>query len=77
MGLFGKLFDKKICDICGGEVYQRADDNRDTVENRISVYNSQTAPLVEYYKKAGNLAVIDGDQPMDSVFSDITKVLGE
>ena len=66
-----------VCDICGGEVYQRADDNRDTVENRISVYNSQTAPLVEYYKKAGNLAVIDGDQPMDSVFSDITKVLGE
>ena len=66
-----------ICDVCGGEVYQRADDNRETVENRISVYNSQTAPLVEYYTKAGNLAVINGDQPMDSVFSDITKVLGE
>ena len=66
-----------ICDVCGGEVYQRADDNRETVENRISVYNAQTAPLVEYYTKAGNLAVINGDQPMDSVFSDITKVLGE
>ena len=66
-----------ICDVCGGEVYQRADDNRDTVENRISVYNSQTAPLVEYYTKAGNLATINGDQPMDSVFSDIVKVLGE
>ena len=66
-----------ICDVCGGEVYQRADDNRETVENRISVYNSQTAPLVEYYTKAGNLAVIYGDHPMDSVFSDITKVLGE
>ena len=66
-----------ICDVCGGEVYQRADDNRETEENRISVYNSQTAPLVEYYTKAGNLAVINGDQPMDSVFSDITKVLGE
>ena len=39
--------------------------------------SSQTAPLVEYYTKAGNLAVINGDQPMDSVFSDITKVLGE
>ena len=66
-----------ICDVCGGEVYQRADDNRDTVENRISVYNSQTAPLVEDYTKAGNLATINGDQPMDSVFSDIVKVLGE
>lgn len=66
-----------VCDACGGEVYQRADDNRETVENRINVYNSQTAPLVEYYEKAGSLATINGDQPMDSVFSDITKVLGE
>ena len=66
-----------ICDACGGEVYQRADDNRETVENRINVYFSQTAPLIEYYEKAGSLATINGDQAMDSVFSDITKVLGE
>ena len=67
----------KACDACGGEVYQRADDNRETVENRINVYGSQTAPLVEYYEKAGSLVTINGDQAMDSVFSDITKVLGE
>ena len=66
-----------ICDVCGGEVYQRADDNRETVENRISVYGSQTAPLVEYYEKAGLLATINGDQALDSVFSDIVKILGE
>ena len=66
-----------VCDACGGEVYQRADDNRETVENRINVYGSQTAPLVEYYEKAGSLVTINGDQAMDSVFSDITKVLGE
>ena len=66
-----------ICDACGGEVYQRADDNRETVENRINVYFSQTAPLIDYYEKSGVLAAIDGDQAMDSVFSDITKVLGE
>ena len=65
-----------VCDACGGEVYQRADDNRETVENRINVYGSQTAPLVEY-EKAGSLVTINGDQAMDSVFSDITKVLGE
>jgi len=66
-----------VCDACGGEVYQRADDNRETVENRINVYFSQTAPLIEYYEKAGNIATINGDQAMDSVFADITKVLGE
>ena len=66
-----------ICDTCGGEVYQRADDNRETVENRINVYFAQTAPLIEYYEKAGVLATVNGDQAMDNVFSDITKVLGE
>jgi adenylate kinase len=66
-----------ICDACGGEVYQRADDNRETVENRINVYFSQTAPLIEYYEKSGVLAAVNGDQPMENVFSDITKVLGE
>lgn len=66
-----------VCDACGGEVYQRADDNRETVENRINVYFSQTAPLIEYYEKSGVLATVNGDQAMDNVFSDITKVLGE
>ncbi len=66
-----------VCDACGGEVYQRADDNRETVENRINVYFSQTAPLIEYYEKSGALATVNGDQAMDNVFSDITKVLGE
>ena len=44
-----------ICDICGGELYQRADDNRETVENRIEVYKSQTAPLINYYGEQGNI----------------------
>ena len=66
-----------VCDRCGGELYQRADDNRETVENRINVYFAQTAPLIEYYEKAGVLATVNGDQAMDNVFSDITKVLGE
>ncbi len=66
-----------VCDACGGEVYQRADDNRETVENRISVYEKETAPLVDYYTKSGNIATINGDQAMESVFSDIKSALGE
>ena len=66
-----------ICDYCGGELIQRADDNIETVTNRIDVYESQTMPLIEYYEKAGNIAHIDGATGLDNVFGDIVKAIGE
>ena len=66
-----------VCDICGGELVQRADDNIETVTNRIDVYEAQTKPLVDYYEKAGNIAHIDGRSGLDNVFADIVKALGE
>ena len=66
-----------ICDACGGELVQRADDNIETVTNRIDVYEAQTKPLVDYYEKAGNIAHIDGATGFDNVFADIVKALGE
>ncbi len=66
-----------ICDICGGELFQRADDTVETVENRIEVYNQQTMPLVDYYKKADNIVTIDGALPLDTVFAEIVKAIGE
>ena len=66
-----------VCDICGGELVQRADDNIETVTNRIDVYEAQTKPLVDYYEKAGNIAHIDGATGLDNVFADIVKALGE
>lgn len=65
-----------ICDVCGGELYQRADDTKETVENRIEVYNSQTMPLVDYYQNIGNIAHIDGANDLDNVFAQIVSVLG-
>lgn len=64
-----------VCDYCGGELYQRADDTIDTVENRIDVYNKQTLPLVEYYKKAGVLTEIDGTLGLSTVLAEIVKTL--
>ena len=46
---------KGKCDKCGGELYQRADDNPKTIKNRLEVYLKETSPLAEYYKKAGKL----------------------
>jgi len=66
-----------ICDICGAELVQRADDTVETVENRIEVYNQQTMPLVGYYSEAGNIVTIDGALPLDDVFAEIVKALGE
>lgn len=66
-----------ICDVCGGPLIQRADDNAETVANRIEVYEAQTMPLIEYYEKAGNIAHIDGATGLESVFADIVKALGE
>ena len=66
-----------VCDFCGGELIQRADDNLETVTNRIDVYEAQTMPLVEYYEKAGNLVHIDGSTGLENVFADIVSALGE
>ena len=66
-----------ICDICGGELFQRADDTVETVENRIEVYNEQTMPIVDYYKRADNIVTIDGALPLETVFAEIVKSIGE
>ena len=66
-----------VCDECGGELMQRADDTEETVRNRIDVYKEQTMPLVEYYTKAEKIATVDGLGTLDEVFADIVKALGE
>ncbi len=66
-----------VCDYCGGELYQRDDDTVETAKNRISVYNEQTKPLVDYYSKAGKIANIDSTTGLENVFADIVKALGD
>ncbi len=56
-----------ICDACGGEVIQRKDDQQETAEKRIQVYEQETAPLVHYYEQKGLLVSINGDQPIQQV----------
>ncbi len=64
------------CAKCGNELYQRADDNPDTVKARLETYNTQTAPLIDYYKSQGKLAsVTSGKGSPDEVFEQIRKIL--
>lgn len=63
------------CKECGETLIIRDDDKREVVENRLKVYNENTAPLVEYYKAAGVLVAIDGMQAIDAVNADIEAAL--
>ncbi len=64
-----------ICDKCGSELVQRADDEPETVKNRLEVYHAQTQPLIDYYKEQGILREVDGTQPMMDVFAQIKEIL--
>ncbi|ADK86270.1 adenylate kinase [Desulfarculus baarsii DSM 2075] len=64
------------CDKCGGELYQRDDDNEATVSNRLKVYDDQTKPLIDYYQQKGLLRPIQGVGSIDDIFGRIKAVLG-
>ena len=64
-----------VCDNCGGELYQRADDNEKTIRSRLAVYDESTRPLIDYYEASGTYVEINGNQPMDKVFDDIKQAL--
>ena len=63
------------CDFDGSELYQRDDDQAETVKNRIKVYFNQTAPLISYYRDHGKLVEIDGTQSIDQVTEDLLAAL--
>lgn len=64
-----------ICDLDGGKLYQREDDNPETVQNRLEVNIKQTQPLLDFYESQGVLSRVNGSQDIDKVFEDINKVL--
>ncbi len=63
------------CDKCGGELYQRPDDTIETVKKRLVVYFDETAPLIDYYTKAGKLLEVDGEGPVEEVAGRIVQGL--
>lgn len=65
-----------VCDVCGGELYQRIDEGEEAVKIRLDTYIKQTKPLIDYYTMKGKIIQINGDQPMDDVFKDIEESLG-
>ena len=64
-----------FCDRCGGELMQRSDDTRGTVENRLAVYEQQTAPLIAYYRQRGLLSDVDGAGKVEQVQQRVVELL--
>ncbi|KKB34888.1 adenylate kinase [Bacillus thermotolerans] len=73
--IFNPPAEEGKCDRCGGELYQRADDNEETVQNRLDVNLKQTEPLLDFYQQKGYLKNIQGQQEIDKVFEDIDELL--
>ncbi len=65
------------CTRCGGELYQRKDDNPETVGSRLDVYKAQTAPLIEYYAKKNVLINVNGNATPDEVYAELSAKLNE
>ncbi|MEQ9575302.1 MAG: nucleoside monophosphate kinase, partial [Rhodospirillales bacterium] len=67
-----------VCDKCGAtEFTRRADDNEDTVRNRLDAYHAQTAPILAYYKEQGVLNDVDGMADIDAVTAQLKGVIGQ
>jgi adenylate kinase len=64
-----------VCDSCGGELYQRDDDKEEAITNRLKVYQSSTAPLINYYKAKGLLAAVDGVGGMKDILDRMVRAL--
>ena len=63
------------CDKCGGPLHHRADDNEETISNRLRVYESQTKPLIDYYKEQSKLHVLSGTGEIDEIFERLVTML--
>lgn len=60
--------DDWTCDVCGGQVVQREDDTEEAVLRRLELYEKETAPVIDFYRKLGKLVVVDGSGDSDDVF---------
>ena len=63
------------CAKCGGTLYQRDDDKAETVLNRLKVYQEKTQPLIDYYEEKGKLKNVNGDQAIEAVLAEISKLM--
>lgn len=73
--IFNPPVQEGVCDKCGGELYQRSDDNEESVGTRLDEYINKTAPLLKFYEDKGLLRQVDGEQEIGAVSAEIVSIL--
>lgn len=73
--IFNPPVQEGVCDKCGGELYQRSDDNEESVGTRLDEYINKTAPLLSFYEDKGLLRQVDGEQEIGAVSKEIVSIL--
>lgn len=66
---------ESICDVCGGKLYQRNDDNLESFQTRYRMYKEKTEPLIEHYRQKNVLYEVNGEQTVENVFQEIDKII--
>lgn len=74
-GYHTSSYHKDTCEKCGASLYIRDDDRPETVKHRITIYERQTKPLIDYYREKGNLSRVNGDNTPDRVFDDVAAAI--
>jgi adenylate kinase len=64
-----------VCDVCGGTLVKRPDDEEETVRRRLAVYKEQTAPVIDYYRTRGDLVTVNGAGDIEEIFAEILRVM--
>ncbi len=67
--------EESVCDKCGGRIYQRSDDNLESFKTRYQTYEEKTEPIINHYKEMGVLKVVDGNNTVENIFSEIEKII--
>ena len=66
-----------VCDLCEGELYQRSDDNEETIRKRLEIYETSTKPIIDYYAAQGKLRRIDANKETIDAHNDLIKIINE
>ena len=74
--LFNPSREEKVCDSCGGELYQRKDDEESTIKKRLLFYEKHIEHVLSFYEKEDNLFVFEGDGTIEEIFACLCKVIG-
>ena len=67
--------EESVCDICGGKLYQRSDDNLESFQTRYQTYEEKTAPIIEHYREQNVLKEVDGEDTVENIFKKIEEII--